>query len=229
MKKRHNYRFNTETKEVINLLNIIESNLLLSVFSEGRGNIDDMPEDFQELIPNSTSVDNMQLQLLTKLPRDFTPCVAAQLQHYRFDALPTMEHHILKHDPQFWVKLDGRLQPQRNINALKMKLRFLPLQPVLIPQRFGLVREVMGGEGGQLEEINVEGMTPEEFFEDFKSKEIVNRQFQYSWSDWGAICPVSMKMGTIQTGDPKFCVHFMNKMFFLSDEEACQKFVRNPR
>lgn len=140
-----------------------------------------------------------------------------------------MERNILKHDPQYIIKLDGRISPFRMFSGIKMKLKYLPLQKVVIPQRFGLVREIIGGEGAEIEEIDVEGMTPEDFFREFNAKEIVNRMFKYSWSDWGDTCPVSMVKGTYLRGLPKYAVHFMNKIFFLSDEEACTKFLRNPR
>lgn len=81
--KRENSRFNILLNESVNLLREQNPEALYTIFAKEPTTIDEVPEDFTELSPQPISVDYKQLQYYLRVPRDFRPCIAAQLENYR--------------------------------------------------------------------------------------------------------------------------------------------------
>ncbi|KAF2881950.1 hypothetical protein ILUMI_24223 [Ignelater luminosus] len=227
--KHRDCRFDVISKQVIDLQREHSDKVVYTYFSRVPGANDELPEDFIDVVKNtSITLDSTNPRQLVTLPRDFSSNMVTLLDRYRYSVLPVIERHVLMHDIQYFIKVDGRISPVRMFSAIKTKLRILPLQKVVLPEKL-LVPPEPGGEGGPADEPDIDALSFEECFELFRKKSIASPMFKWGWSDWGTKCPVSMKEGGYKDGNPKLAVHFMNKIFFLSDEDAYLKFCRNPR
>ncbi|GJQ85313.1 hypothetical protein Trydic_g12627 [Trypoxylus dichotomus] len=229
--KHENCRYNLEKNEIVNLIKDQSESVVYTIYTKAPGfENEDLPDNLYD-VPNYVSgLSSSDLMYLTYLPCNFSGNVQAQLEQYRFEALPTIEKHVLLHDPQYFIKVDGRLPPLKMFNIIKFKLRMLPLPMVFIPEK--LVEPIIPiGAEGDIEDtlIDYETKTPEACFNKLRRKKIVHRMFKLRWSRWGSICPVSMKQGTYVTGKPTLAVKFLNHVYFLSDELSLMKFMRNPR
>lgn len=224
--KHENYSFNWTTEEILDKQEQVLSKNIYTLFTREGGKTKEMPEDF---IDTTFSVleDDFDKSKYVTLPRDFPANVASQLERYHYAVLTAIERYVLLHDPQYFIKVDGRTTALRMFNIVKARLRILPLQKVVLPQMLNAPTEEIGGEDA--EAPPAEEMTLEDAYQEFRKKRTPAPVFRWSLSDWGFKCPVSMKEGLYKDGDPKFPISFMNKIFFLSDEVACHKFLRNPR
>lgn len=224
--KHANYSFNWITEELFDKQEQVLSKNIYTLFTRDGGFTKETPEDFIDTSFNLLE-DDFDKSKYVKLPRDFPANVTSQLERYHYAVLTAIERYVLLHDPQYFIKVDGRTTPLRMFNIVKARLRILPLQRVVLPQFLNTPSEVIVGE--DVEAPPPEEMTLEEAYQEFRKKYIPAQIFRWSLSDWGFKCPVSMREGGYKDGDPKIPVSFMNKIFFLSDELACQKFLRNPR
>lgn len=228
--KHEHYRYSLEKNEMIDLMKNYGEGVVYTLYTKTPGfDNEDLPDDSYEATDYTSGLSSSDFNYLTYLPCNFSGNVQTQLEQYRFEALPTIEKHVLLHNPQFFIKVDGRLSPSKMFNIIKVKLKMLPLQMVFVPEK--LIEPIIptGAEDEVLEDIDWESKTPEESFDILKYKKVVNPMFKLRWTRWGSICPVAMKEGTYAIGKPNFAVKFLSHIFFLSDEVAFKNFVRNPR
>lgn len=232
--KHADYRFDVATSTNLDLQEHELKKQIYTIFSKEIGTVNELPEEFFEKFEATQEYEpsNMDLRNFVRLPRDFPANVTSQLERYHSAVLTVIERHVLQHDPQYFIKVDGRCTSLRMFNIIKNKLRILPLQKVIIPEKLNVQKEIEPGaedDDQQHVRFNIDEITPEEGFEAFRKKNIAGPSFKWTWSNWGVKCPVSMAEGEYKDGTAAFAVSFMNKMFFLSNEEAYIKFYRNPR
>lgn len=230
VEKRKNYRYDMYSQSVIDLLKEKTDKNLLSFLSTknqlemGLNPIDEIFEDVPRFLKDSS-----ELIHLVKLPRDFPAHVQTQLQRFHDVAVELIEAVILNHNPEYYLKLDGRTSINRIFNSVKWKLRTSNVHRVLLPEKI-ISADSMEVEGEDFDvprKINFESL--EKCFKDFSERKVVNPMFKWEYSDWGHRCPVAMTEGNYLEGDPIHTVQFMNSLFFLSSQEAFIKFHRNPR
>ncbi|CAH1960894.1 unnamed protein product [Acanthoscelides obtectus] len=224
--KRDHYRFDIYSQENVSLFRQKYDSLIYKYFSKEKGlSADEIPEELFEIpFPD----DHGTHKHLVKLPRNFEANVSAQLDSYHYTGLRFVEQRVLLHDPQYYVKVDGRTSVQRMFNVVKAKMRTLPLQNVVLAGRLAVSEsQVDLGEGGP--PLSPENMTLEDYYNEFCRRQTPSPIFKWTWSDWGTKCPVSLRDGIYRDGTQEYAVHFMNNIFFLADEEAYIKFFRNPR
>lgn len=231
--KRSNYRFNVLSEELLNLQEHALNKHMFTIFSKDTGALQELPLEFfeKEHVGQVFERDYSDKRHLVQLLRDFPINVVSQLERYHYAALSVIERHVLLHDPQYFIKVDGRCTPLRMFNLVKSRLRILPFQKVLLPEKLVTIPEedVVGEDAEQRINFNIEESTPEECFEEFRKRNIAGPLFKWTWSNWKTNCPVAMKEGSYKIGDPRYAVSFLNKIFFLRDEDAYIKFSRNPR
>ncbi|XP_025836131.1 adenylate kinase 9-like [Agrilus planipennis] len=194
-------------------------------------NQEDVPEDI--FAATKLRLFNYQStfpQHLLRLPSDFPANVSVQLGRYYTSAMPIMECYILAHDPEYYLRVDGRLTPSAMFSAIKTRIRIMPFQKVIVPEKIIQPELYFGGENEPIpDDEDFKGMTPEDVYDDFRKRRIVAPLYKWTWSDWNSKCPVAMKESEIKDGTADLAVHFFNKLFFLSTEDAVTKFTRNPR
>lgn len=231
--RRSSYRYNILSEELLDLQEYNFNKHMLTIFSKDTGAVNELPLEFfeQDQVSETFQRDYSDKRFLVQLPKDFAGNVSSQLERYHYAALSVIERHVLLHDPQYFIKVDGRCTALRMFNTVKSRLRILPLQKVLLPEKINTDQEqdVVGEDDEQQQQFNIKDATPEECFEAFQKKKIAGPLFKWTWSNWGSQCPVSMKEGHYKVGDPRYAVTFMNKIFFLNNENAFVKFSWNPR
>ncbi|KAF5303331.1 hypothetical protein FQA39_LY10070 [Lamprigera yunnana] len=175
----------------------------------------ELPEDFIDMFKNTSMLTNeVESRQLITFPKNIPANVTTVLSCYRERVLPIIERYVLRHDPQNVIRVDGRISPARMFSAIKQRLEVLPLQRVIVPEGI----ESAFGE-----------MSLEDCFLSLSKTNIASSLFKWTLSDWGFKCPVSLKEGIEQDGDPNLAVRFMNKIYFLSCLESYVQFVYNPR
>lgn len=232
VKKRADYRYDLSANKMVDFQKEATDKVIYAKFSKNPSETSELPEGFIYITKYDTiGADYTNRHDLLQLPRHFPSNVISQLDKYRGEAMTTIEKYVLMHDPQYVIKLDGRTSPCRMFYATKLRLDVLPFQKPIFPERLNIPdEETIGGEGQAAPQvINFEGMTFSECFNLLSKKRLPSPMFKWSWSDWSTKCPVSMKNGFHIDGNPNYAVQFMNKIFFLADEDAFIKFYRNPR
>ncbi|XP_045473431.1 adenylate kinase 9-like [Harmonia axyridis] len=229
--RRDQYRYDIYSETVVDLLKEKTEKNLISLIGKknqlGLAGISPIDEIFENL--SGMTKDSSELIHLVKLPRDFPAHVQTQLQRFHDIAVKLIEAQILNHNPEYFLKVDGRTTISRIFNSVKWKLRAANVQRVILPEKL-VSGEAMGVEGEDVDvpkNINFENM--DKCFKDFCRRKIVNPMFKWEYSDWGPRCPVAMTEGNYQEGDPAHAVQFMNSIFFLSSQDAFVRFYRNPR
>ncbi|EFN60680.1 Uncharacterized protein C6orf224 [Camponotus floridanus] len=178
----------------------------------------DTSYDFSQ-VANESITDNRRL-----VNRTFG--VEMQCELYERLALPVIDKWVLAHDPQFVIRVDGRSSTRRILQILKIRLCTLALQPSILPKRM-----IVQDDAHFLEtpaKINSKRST-EEVFEVLRQREVVSPAFPWKLSAWKFYCPVALAQGRTMKGLSKHAVRFLNKIFFLSSEEAANLFIENPR
>lgn len=221
VEKRRNYRFDVYSKQTINLQTELYNNLLYNYISQQENANEEILEDFLET--DYIHMDTTHLNYLIKLPRHFPANVSTQLDSYHYIGLHFIERRVLMHDPQYFLKVDGRVSIQRMFHIIKARLKILPIQQVILPSRLSEEPIDFGEEGHN------EIKSLETFYRELSTKQVPGNTFKWNWSDWGTHCPVALKEGILKKGDAQYVLHFMNKIFFLGNEENFFKFYRNPR
>ena len=178
--KRDNYYFDVYSNKTIDMQKI-------KVFYEAGAANEELTEDlFGE--GRNPFADNPSLRHIVKHPENLPAHVSTQLDRYHNELVNSLDSRILQHEHQYYIKLDSRCFISQMLNLIKLRLKNLPLQPVLIPQEFPASTEEVG-EGGT-QEIPIQ--TPEEAFLKLRKQDIVSPMFQWVWSDWGSFCPVRL-------------------------------------
>ncbi|KAI3363735.1 hypothetical protein L3Q82_001351 [Scortum barcoo] len=74
-----------------------------------------------------------------------------------------------------------------------------------------------------------EDLHSEDLLRMMSSSKAVALGFRWRRSRWGRTCPVALREGKVIPGKSELCIGFQDKLYVLSSQEACQKFVTNPR
>ncbi|XP_065173287.1 adenylate kinase 9-like [Atheta coriaria] len=167
--------------------------------------------------------------------RNYPAHVRVQLEAYLTDTQLVIEKYILLKDPQDIIRLDGRMSPHRLFQVLRMRLKVLPFSPAILPELI-VSSTVEIVEPGEFDFRNADNL-PSGINEEASERDYLMMRSQkclgplYTWklSDWKYLCPVATKEGDKEVGTAKYAVHFMNSIFFLSNEERCNRFLENPR
>ncbi|KAL3268319.1 hypothetical protein HHI36_007437 [Cryptolaemus montrouzieri] len=232
--KRADYRYDIYSGSQIDLQKEkAERNLILFLNKKNHLNlgVGNMTEEIFENIPLLFK-ESSEMTHLVRLPRNFPANVQVQLEHFVQVATKLIDAKVLDHNPEYYLRVDGRTSIPRIFDSVKWKLRTLNTHKVLIPEKLLVVEahDFVEGEGDDYfvqKQTKFENLY--ECFKEFSRKKIVNPMFKWEWSDWGTHCPVAMTRGIYVEGEPKYAVQFMNNIFFLSSQEAFVKFHRNPR
>ncbi|XP_074034229.1 adenylate kinase 9-like [Leptinotarsa decemlineata] len=226
--KRKHYKFDIYSGLNIDLLHDKYNKHFYEYFSTRQAYANfEIPEEFLETV-SIHDEDNSNLKHLVSLPQNFPANISTQLDSYHYTALRFIEHRIVMHDPQYFLKVDGRTSIQRMFQLIKAKLKSLPLQKVVLPKLLSVIKDENVGEGAPFVPSG-KVLTLEENFKILRKRQAPSNTFKWNLSDWGTQCPVSMRKGFCRKGDPDYAVQFMNKLFFLVDENAFFAFYRNPR
>nr|CAH7751630.1 unnamed protein product [Callosobruchus chinensis] len=226
LEKRDHYRFDLYTQENVSLFREKYDSMIYKYFSKEKGlSADEIPEElFDTPFPDEHSLHKH----LVKLPRNFKANVSTQLDSFHYTGLRFIEQRVLAHDPQYFVKVDGRTSVQRMFNIVKTKIKTLPLQNVVLAEKLAVAEsQVELGEGGL--PLPPQNMRLEDAYREFCRRQTPSTILKWTWSDWGTKCPVSMRDGLYRDGTQEYAVHFMNHIFFLADQDAYIRFFRNPR
>ncbi|KAK1121925.1 hypothetical protein K0M31_009776 [Melipona bicolor] len=173
--------------------------------------------------------EDRQGKYLLKRPSDERSNAKRQCALYKRLAMPTIEKWILLHNPQNVIRVDGRTSMSSMFQIFVARTRTLPLPRVILPRRFTdhTALEVEGESPVVTDEFDDE--SNEETFRQLRDRETVSPLFPWGLSSWGFLCPVELARGRTVEGLAKHAVRFMNKIFFLSSNEAADLFVENPR
>lgn len=154
--------------------------------------------------------------------------IEAECSLYERLALPVIDKWILAHDSPHVIRVDGRNSVQWILQILKTRLCTLALQPSILPKRMIERRAIDSVETSEMNDEFAE-KSLEEAFEILRRREIVSPRFPWRLSTWKFYCPVKLAQGRTVKGLPQHAIQFLNKMFFLSSEEAENSFIENPR
>ncbi|XP_053315810.1 adenylate kinase 9 [Spea bombifrons] len=176
---------------------------------------EEQPEEEEE---DDQSLEDV-LRRLVHRPEDFPENVDERIMQYKDTLLRPLEDLIIDHDSQYLIELDGNKKPEELFGSVLSRLEYLGL-------RHGAV--VMRLQNSE-EEETFEGLDGEELFRTLSSSYMIAPRYRWRRSRWGQCCPVALKEGYIKKGLAEFSVSFLDKMYFLSSEEALMKFIQNPR
>ncbi|XP_038656937.1 adenylate kinase 9 [Scyliorhinus canicula] len=177
-------------------------------------------EIIEELEEEETAEGGMSLAArLVRRPEDLLSTIEKNVAMYKDKMLRLLEDYMTDHDHQNIIELDGNKKTNEIFMSVMYKLEFLGLQPAALVQRL---------------HDDEEEETPEEIDDEdlFRSVAVLKRTAPgYRWrrSKWGRACPVSLFEGNIVMGKLQFSASYLDKMYFLSSEEALKKFISNPR
>lgn len=184
--------------------------------------------DFSQVANELVANDDRRL---VRVISDMTCNIETQCDIYERLALPIIDKWILAHNPQHVVRVDGRSSVRRILEILKTYLHTLALLPSILPK--GMIEQNNVRFLETSPEINLTDelaeKSAEEAFEILRQREVVSFKFPWRLSAWKFYCPVELAQGRTVKGLPKHAVRFLNKIFFLSSQEARNLFIENPR
>lgn len=200
--------------------NIIDTNEFTRPFDDES----DTSYDFSQVANESITDNNRRLV-------SYTFGVEMQCDLYERLALPVIDKWILAHDPQYVIRVDGRSSTRRILQILKTRLCTLALQPSILPKKMIVQDDAhfLETPAKMNSSDELAKKSTEEVFEILRQREVVSPVFLWKLSAWKFYCPVALAQGRIMNGLSKHAVRFLNKIFFLSSEEAVYLFIENPR
>lgn len=173
--------------------------------------------------------DGNRMKRFVKLPHNFKDNVSSQLMQFRCYVLDAVNETVLNHNPEYFIKVDARLSIQKMFSNICSRLHLLSFQPVLIPEKLQSSEDFVGeGEDFSPKSEKAE-MLPENNFNQLRGLHVIGSMYKHQMSNWGFKCPVALKQKRIVQGKMKLAIRFMNKIYFLSNDENLLKFYRNPR
>ncbi|CAD1478382.1 unnamed protein product [Heterotrigona itama] len=185
---------------------------------------------YRGLTTEERLLDKNQGEYLLKRPSDERSNARWQCALYKRLAMPTIEKWILLHNPQNVVRVDGRTSVSLMFQVFVSRTSTLPLSRVILPRRFTDHNTALEFEGeSPVVTDEFDDKSNEEAFQQLTNRETVSPLFPWGLSSWGFLCPVELARGRTVEGLARHAVRFMNKIFFLSSNEAVDLFVENPR
>ncbi|XP_076377433.1 adenylate kinase 9-like [Megalopta genalis] len=186
-------------------------------------------ELYRGLVDKERVSDAKRKKYLLKRISDRRSNVEAQRETYKRFAMPAIDKWVLLHKPENVIRLDGRGSVSQMFRTVMSRLRTLPVPRVILAKRFlDLAAMRFGGES-PVPVDEFEDRPNEEAFPYLANRDTVSPLYPWLLSTWNFLCPVELARGRTTEGSPKFAVRFMNKIFFLSSDEAAGLFLENPR
>lgn len=236
LNKRNSYRFDP----ILNQLHDLQRRYYNEEYRTRLELDEDIDITDEAFDPSILSSENFRLKHLVQLPGDFCATVSSQLDQYHCVALNFIQNRVLAHNPEYYIKVDGRTSISKMLTLIKARLNVMNVQKVLVPFK------LIGNEGDSflksgvtLSSVDTDtprpeiedktDLSPEDCFKQLRTVQVPSKSYLWSWSEFGTKCPVSMKMGYLRDGTVKYAVQFMNKIYFLTDENTYQTFCDNPR
>ncbi|CAL8315928.1 unnamed protein product [Lota lota] len=140
---------------------------------------------------------------MVRTPDNFAEKCSLRIKLYKDTILRPLEDYMAYHNPLYLIELDGN----NSHEELYMARPFFTLSQS---------SEFLPTETDDL-------------YRAMSSSETVAPGFRWRRSRWGMTCPVALQEGSIIQGTRHFCVGFQDKVYFLSSQEAYQKFLVSPR
>ncbi|KAM9354982.1 adenylate kinase 9 [Pholidichthys leucotaenia] len=163
---------------------------------------------------SSSTVDQM-----VWIPENLARYSLDRINKYKDIMLRPLEDFMTEYHPLFLLELDGNNSTEVLLSSVMSRLGSLAVKPVSIPV---CLNEFDDKElPDELDTVDI--------FRIMSSTRTVAPGFRWRRSRWGGTCPVALKEGEVIPGNANFCIGFQDKLYILSSEEACKKFVTNPR
>ncbi|XP_031773303.1 adenylate kinase 9 [Apis florea] len=226
VKKRNHFRLNPLIGRIIDTTFMDTAEKIETLFSQEKIRHYANYELYRELMEEEQILDETQEKYLLKRISDESSNVRAQCELYKRLVKPVIDKRILLYNPQNVIRLNGRSPLAFMFLTLSARLRTLAMRRVVLPTR--LVTHANLEEESPLED-EFEEKSNEEAYRDLANRETVSPLFPWRLSAWNFLCPVELARGRTVNGNARHSVHFMNKIFFLSSNEAVDLFVQNPR
>ncbi|XP_055005398.1 adenylate kinase 9 isoform X2 [Boleophthalmus pectinirostris] len=141
-----------------------------------------------------------------------------RINTYKEIMLKPLEDYITRHNPLHLLELDGNDKPDDLHLHVMSRLGAMAIHHAPLPV-------LLSNEDDNLPEDT----DTEDLMRTMSSSKVVAPGFRWRRSRWGRACPVALKEGKVVPGVPDFCVGFQDKMYILSNAEAYEKFIVNPR
>ncbi|KAJ0026848.1 hypothetical protein NQD34_017848, partial [Periophthalmus magnuspinnatus] len=141
-----------------------------------------------------------------------------RINTYKEIMLKPLEDYITQHNPVNLMELDGNDKPNDLHLYVMSRLGGMAIHHASLPV-------LLSNDDDNLPEDT----DMEDLMRMMSSSNVVAPGFRWRRSRWGGTCPVALKEGKIVPGIPDFCVGFQDKMYILSNAEAYEKFIVNPR
>ncbi|XP_047429649.1 adenylate kinase 9 [Mugil cephalus] len=152
------------------------------------------------------------------MPENLAENAFLRINMYNDTMVRPLEDYMAEHNPLYLLELDGNNTPEELHLSVMSRLGTLAINRVAIPVLLH-----------QTDEELPEDVDTEELLRTMSASKTVVPGFRWRRSRWGQTCPVALKEGDVIPGKPEFSVGFQDKLYILSSQEACQKFVTNPR
>ncbi|KAL1456150.1 hypothetical protein WDU94_000900 [Cyamophila willieti] len=160
------------------------------------------------------------------------------IKYYHNAILPLINEYVLSHDPQYYIKLDGRFPTRQNLKILQHWLAKLYVgKPCiaypLFPNSLGEEEEKAEEEEKYEEEGGEEtqGNIKPTDMDLYKAVRSINRIQYFDWelSKFGTSCPVCLFQGTSRRGKTKLTATYLSKVYFLHSKKCLHQFLADPK
>ncbi|XP_056260814.1 adenylate kinase 9 isoform X1 [Seriola aureovittata] len=188
------------------------------VYIDTKENKDEEVEDEEEKAVEEELQKDIIYQMVW-IPENLDRNAFIRINMYKDTMLRPLEDYMTAHNPIYLLELDGNNTPEQLHLSVMSRLGSMAIKRVSIPI---LLRQAD-------DEELPEDVDTEDLLRIMSSSREVAPGFRWRRSRWGRTCPVALKEGKIIPGKPEYSVGFQDKLYILSSQEACQKFVKNPR
>ena len=188
------------------------------VADEEEGEEDDDEEEAEDI-----EVEELPPEIIERLikrPEDLPLHVAEDIANFKDRVLRIIEDYMADFDQQYLIELDANKPVKTLFQELLSRLQCFVLRHAAVASRLIDVEE---------EEAINDDMETDELMRSTAAKNMVAPRYRWRRSKWGRLCPVALAEGNQVPGKAEFAVSFLDKMYFLSSEEAMTRFLRNPR
>ncbi|CAF3709748.1 unnamed protein product [Adineta steineri] len=219
------------------------------------GDDDDDEETEEEEQPVDEFFEPTPAEIVERLvtrPEDMMPDVTDSIKLFKDQLLRMFEEYMASLPHSYLIELDGNMSPTISFQQLLERLSAYPIRRAALVQRFFPPEETEEGmnnegddmeEGGEEEEEGGGGdkdnhaeeapppddMDTEELMLLLAGTNPLSNRYKWQRSRWLRVDPVALKQGNRVPGRQDLAVHFMDKIFCLSNKESLKEFQKNPR
>lgn len=153
------------------------------------------------------------------------------IKQYRDIVLPIIDEYVLSHDPQYYIRLDGRLPSNQNFKIIHQWLSRLCVSKPCGAQTLAL-KDNSNEESEEEEDVEEKLDRGEPIGSSLLKRALslncIN-SFRWKLSEFGTKCPVSLFNGTCEIGIPKCTVTYLDKVYFFKSHDHLAVFLENPK